>query len=128
MKVVCGVFVVVCFYLGLSSLCHALWRHVRHHWRQWQYRGGYLESEHWRAFRRQWWSAHPDAVCRVCGCGHPLDLHHLTYRRRGAERDTDVLPLCRVHHDQVHAILRTGGLSPLQAVARARQLYEGVAV
>ena len=73
------------------------------HWfRQQDYRHCYLESEHWIEFRHAWWRAHPFARCSVCGCGHPLDLHHVTYARRGRERFTDVVPLCRADHNAVH--------------------------
>ncbi|TMC55570.1 MAG: hypothetical protein E6J20_00240 [Chloroflexi bacterium] len=78
-----------------------------------RYRRGYLRSVHWKQYRCAWWRAHPLARCAVCGCGHPLDLHHITYARLGEERFTDVVPLCRADHDAVHG--RGGGRQALRA-------------
>jgi hypothetical protein len=73
------------------------------HWsRQQKYRRCYLNDTHWVDFRHQWWQKNPHRRCVLCGCGHPLDLHHLTYVRIGHENDSDVVPLCRRHHNEVH--------------------------
>lgn len=72
------------------------------------YRGTYLQSEHWAAFRHGWWQRHAGARCERCGAGHPLDLHHVTRVRLGHERDGDVIPLCRHCHDQVEADAHRG--------------------
>jgi hypothetical protein len=77
-------------------------RLIRHLVRQQVYRRCYVESSHWAEFRRAWWRANPNARCATCGCGHPLDLHHWTYARKGHERMTDVYPLCRRDHQLVH--------------------------
>ncbi len=37
----------------------------------------------------------------VCKRGR-VHLHHLTYARFGHEELTDVMPLCPVHHEDVH--------------------------
>ena len=77
--------------------------------REW-YRGTYLESEHWVAFRSGWWARHQGARCARRGlfhrCGGSLDLHHLTYARVGHELDGDVEPLCRSRHDRAHRVSR----------------------
>jgi hypothetical protein len=67
-----------------------------------EYREGYLHGGHWREFRSRWWVAHPDARCEACGCGHPLDLHHVRYGNLGHEGMGDVVALCRQDHDAVH--------------------------
>ena len=37
-------------------------------------------------------------------CGEPnVDLHHLDYAGLGAEAYGDLIPVCRVHHDRIHA-------------------------
>ena len=70
--------------------------------RQW-YRTQYLNSEHWRQFRHEWWQRHPHASCAVCaGTRHPMDLHHLTYCRLGHERDSDVVAVHRRCHARIH--------------------------
>lgn len=88
-----------------------LWRAVRPRPRrryrptarqQW-YRGTYLQGSHWRQFRTSWWQTHPGARCARCGSSaRPMDLHHLTYRRLGHERPSDVIPLHRTCHQAVH--------------------------
>lgn len=42
-------------------------------------------------------------------CWDPnVDLHHKTYKRLGEERLTDLLPLCRLHHDLAHDLEQEG--------------------
>lgn len=78
-------------------------RHYQPTARQQWYRGVYLQSPHWVAFRRQWWNEHPNARCHRCHRRQrPMDLHHLTYRRLGHERPTDVIPLHRSCHNATH--------------------------
>jgi hypothetical protein len=40
--------------------------------------------------------------CCVCTSTRNLDLHHRTYVRFKSERPSDVVPLCRKHHDLYH--------------------------
>ena len=48
---------------------------------------------------------------KCCICGKPSDLHHVDHIGMGRDREDiihegmEVLPLCRIHHDEVH---RTG--------------------
>lgn len=65
----------------------------------------YLRTNHWQhkrlmALRRAGWR------CQVCNeeasKGKPLDVHHRTYERRGAERAEDVIVLCRRCHELFH--------------------------
>ena len=44
--------------------------------------------------------------CHVCKAT-PVDLHHKTYKRKGCERLTDLVPLCRDCHQHAHALLRS---------------------
>src|SRR5574341_2115 len=66
------------------------------------YREVYLNSPHWQKIKEKfrgrgcekkvgWFS--------VCG-EKPIDVHHKTYERIGNERLSDLIPLCRKHHDQ----------------------------
>ena len=81
-------------------------RSFRHIIQQQAYRRCYLRSAHWRRFRASWWQAHPHATCMVCHGGRvpgdPLDLHHVTYARRGHELFTDVRPVHRSEHKLIH--------------------------
>ena len=77
---------------------------------RWARRGRYADYVHSRAWakRRRWWIREhrdrtgTDPVCVVCR--HPdVDLHHLDYADLGHETYNDLIPLCRPHHDRVHA-------------------------
>ena len=74
--------------------------------------GCWMASPEWLDVRRRWhveWTQRYDGEpsCVVCGGKWSLtggDLHHRTYRRLGAERLEDLVPLDRGCHDLVHAI------------------------
>lgn len=61
----------------------------------------YLQSQHWQDFRLAYRQAGLPMRCAVCH-KKPIQLHHVTYKRLGAEKLTDVLPLCGDHHKAVH--------------------------
>jgi 5-methylcytosine-specific restriction endonuclease McrA len=62
----------------------------------------YLESPHWRSFRARVLCNRPRR-CEQCGVvGEPLELHHHTYERLGAELESDVRLLCRICHGSKH--------------------------
>ncbi len=65
----------------------------------------YLASPHWQTFKASYRVSGLPLVCAVCGL-KPVQLHHHTYERLGAERLGDVTPLCRLHHEAVHAVLK----------------------
>jgi hypothetical protein len=74
---------------------------------------GYLESEHWRSFRRLVFEAQRVRlglnrnVCESCSSSKDeinLQLHHLTYERMGNGRIEDVRVICRECHQKVHGI------------------------
>ncbi len=71
--------------------------------------GEYLQSSHWSNFKKRYKAAGQRMKCLVCGEG-PIQLHHHTYVRLGAELFTDVSPLCRPHHEAVHEWLKASGL------------------
>jgi len=64
----------------------------------------YLESRHWKAFRKRMYSKLP--ICS--GCLNPqarIILHHVEYGRLGWEQEGDVIPLCDPCHSLIHAQL-----------------------
>src|SRR5262245_22422030 len=65
----------------------------------------YIRSDAWREKKRAYRASKLPQTCYVCGAS-PVDLHHRSYKRFGNERLTDLLPLCRPHHDEAHALLR----------------------
>lgn len=63
----------------------------------------YLASEHWIRFREKIF-AKRGPQCEECGTVKGrLDLHHLTYERRGRELPQDVKILCSACHENQHA-------------------------
>jgi 5-methylcytosine-specific restriction endonuclease McrA len=50
-----------------------------------------------------------DPVCVVCGKPWTLDddLHHASYANLGHEPDTELVPMCRGCHEDLHQILDT---------------------
>jgi hypothetical protein len=65
----------------------------------------YLKSEHWQETRARFRASRLQQGCYVCGDPR-VDLHHKTYKRLGNERLTDLLPLCRRHHEATHVLLK----------------------
>lgn len=64
--------------------------------------GAYINSYAWQAKRRQ--RIFMDgAMCVRCKARHDLEVHHLTYRRFGSERLSDLITLCHRCHAAVHA-------------------------
>lgn len=72
----------------------------------------YMDSPEWFERRERWYTdyfalAGTPPVCAVCGRAWLLedgDLHHRSYERLGHEHHHDLLPLCRAHHSQLHAL------------------------
>ena len=61
----------------------------------------YLGSPHWQAVRNQYRASKLPQTCVVCH-DQNVDLHHRTYKRLGRERLTDLVTLCRSHHEAIH--------------------------
>lgn len=69
----------------------------------------YLSGVHWKRFKSAYRKCKlRPQTCLVCG-DKDVDLHHQTYERLGRERFEDVVPLCRTHHEMVHANLDENG-------------------
>jgi hypothetical protein len=61
----------------------------------------YIRSEQWDEKREDYRDSLLPQTCVVCFDPN-VDLHHKTYKRLGNERLTDLVPLCRTHHDELH--------------------------
>lgn len=62
----------------------------------------YLKTEHWQQFRKKALK-HYHYQCQKCDAtGVRLDVHHLTYERRGCELLEDVITLCKECHEKEH--------------------------
>lgn len=64
----------------------------------------YLKSDHW-ARRRAEALLRFGNKCALCGSAEELNVHHNTYERLGREAPTDLVVLCREHHEKFHDIL-----------------------
>lgn len=64
----------------------------------------YLETDHWQK-KRLHILARSDYTCAGCRGHRHLEVHHLTYERRGYERNEDLVVLCRVCHAAAHGLV-----------------------
>jgi len=64
----------------------------------------YLTSSQWKSLR-QLALARDNHCCKVCASTASLNIHHITYKRLGNERLSDVVCLCRNCHTKLHDIL-----------------------
>ena len=60
----------------------------------------YIKGDYWRARKQLYYEKHA-RECAVCFSKY-VDLHHLFYDQLGQETDSDLIPLCRMHHDSFH--------------------------
>ena len=61
----------------------------------------YLETDHWTRLRDL--AMERDGhECRMCRSRRTLNVHHLTYDRRGCELLLDLITLCRRCHEAQH--------------------------
>lgn len=66
----------------------------------------YLSSQHWSLIRSAALKRDGNK-CADCGAAHdekPLEVHHITYSRRGKENLEDLLTLCRECHEERHFV------------------------
>lgn len=61
----------------------------------------YLKSEGWKAKRNMILNMWGNR-CALCNKGGEMHLHHRDYKRVGNEEVTDVIPLCKKHHELFH--------------------------
>jgi len=66
----------------------------------------YIKSKEWKK-KVAWIHKIRKGKCEICGARKKLDVHHLTYKNLGNEKEEDLQLLCRVHHKQAHDI-KTG--------------------
>lgn len=57
----------------------------------------YIKSDAWELRKQQYYSRHAKA-CYICGDTDRVELNHKKYGNYGHERDIDLVPLCRMHH------------------------------
>lgn len=73
-----------------------------HRLRQEEYRR-YLKTDHWKVTRAEALKR-GHYKCHDCGSTTNLQVHHLTYARRGHERQSDLVVVCDKCHKKRHGI------------------------
>lgn len=87
----------------------------------------YLQTKHWKTFSRER-MREADYKCKKCGRSDiELNVHHLTYERRGCELPSDVIVLCKACHLEAHnrPVPKYLILNPVSLSERARQALNG---
>ena len=64
----------------------------------------YITSELWEERKRQYFERYAKA-CKICGSTTYVQLNHIKYGNYGQERDRDLVPLCRDHHQALHDMI-----------------------
>lgn len=83
----------------------------------------YLQTKHWKTFSKER-MREADYKCKKCGRSDiELNVHHLTYERRGCELVSDVVVLCKACHLETHnrPVPKYLVLNPVPLSERARQ-------
>ena len=67
----------------------------------------YLASPEWAAKRKHTLETQ-GRYCRGCGTQRHLQVHHRSYDNLGREQEGDLVVLCTICHQGVHALTRAG--------------------
>lgn len=69
----------------------------------------YLDGKHWQNFKKKYWENHI-YECSICHKNNVIIyLHHISYKNKGHEKDSDIMPLCGKCHENIHdRVNRTG--------------------
>ncbi len=81
----------------------------------------YINSDAWKVgFRNRYLASRMPKACHICDCpwNDGFHLHHLTYKRLGAEWLTDVAAVCESCHDDIHRCCQVKGIFLRQASKR----------
>ena len=74
----------------------------------------YLRSDHWRDLKHRFYASKLyHGHCDVCFRSLPLEIHHKSYKRLGAERLHDLIAVCRGCHEATHERHRTDSRTSL---------------
>lgn len=79
----------------------------------------YLKSQHWALTRSRIIQNHP--YCEMCkSADKPLQVHHLSYKRLGEEKDSDLTPLCDECHAAVHQMEKIDAVKLLRSKSKTQ--------
>lgn len=91
----------------------------------------YLRSQEWRNLRQSYLNSGMSCNCFCCHApwNNSFVFHHCTYQRLGNERLSDIRPVCRTCHGDIHKspIGRNGSIWSA-TLALAQKLQAGVVI
>lgn len=61
----------------------------------------YIKSIWWTRRKNDYYQNHKKR-CALCSSCEHVQLHHLKYGNFGFEKDEDLIPLCKQHHEEFH--------------------------
>ena len=62
----------------------------------------YLKSNKWKLRKERLEKILKGKECFICGSKKELHTHHKTYKRLYNEKDTDLVFVCKTHHNEIH--------------------------
>jgi len=62
----------------------------------------YIKSKYWTARRDAYYEKYKKECAACYAIGATIDLNHTYYGDLGQERDEDLIPFCRFHHQDFH--------------------------
>lgn len=87
----------------------------------------YLRTPEWQATRRLALDR-AAGLCEHCGSPTALEVHHLTYDRRGCERAEDLAAICDHCHETVHGLSVIAQLSDRLGLERITKTVDMIPV
>lgn len=86
--------------------------------------GEYLSSSHWQAVKAKASKRVNYKTCECCDSTR-VELHHTSYKWINTTNELrTIVALCRVHHQEVHDLAKTTGVSVRLATNTTRLKYE----
>lgn len=96
----------------------------------------YLQSEHWKQVKLDWYSHESNRMCKFCGSADNLDIHHKRYRtsyrsvlgrentRPSQHSKCDLITLCRTCHFTYHDVMGKHATLTMNAIRRIKNLMK----
>lgn len=81
----------------------------------------YLKTEHWKLTKKSFLVT-VKHNCMKCGIKEKLEVHHITYKDLGNEKNNQLSLLCRSCHQNTH----DGGYKTLNQVAKDRKVQRKI--
>ena len=67
----------------------------------------YLSGEHWKELKQRYLRSGYPRKCYCCGSRKDLALHHVTYKRVGFEKLSDLKMVCERCHESIHVRVKS---------------------